>query len=199
MNSKTTIISCVISSVALLSGCGSTADSGKVTAAETPAEWKNGPAVGLTAAEVKFTTPKKESRLFAPADGWVTVIGFLGSRKDCCELAPELVETADRFFSSPVRVIQVALPTKKCPYGAGCIECNHVHAKHLMAISDPKKIAYRAFGTPKENTVLLLDREGVVKLISSLDNINKMYPSIENAVVDALQHSIPGYADIYTD
>ena len=73
----------------------------------------------------------------------------------------------------------------------------HIQPQHLIALCDSSSIAHKAFGSPDENTVLVLDGEGKVNAITHTNKLADHYSRIEQLSAKALESSIPGYSGVY--
>ena len=195
---KTTAISILV--VGLLAGCAQ--QGGIVTSGAVTPGWENGPAVGLKAPQVKFTgADSKEHTLTLGLDR-ISIVGFVEPKgEECCMLSPVLAEAASRYWNKPVRVVQISLPTAECPHGAGCVESCHVPPLHVKALCDSDRVAYKAFGKPGNQTLLLLDGNGKVARVATMDQIKELFPQADKLVEEAEEKLVSGYrlADYYED
>ena len=183
-----------------LAGCQTAAPGGPVVATSAEPGWQGGPEVGLKAPLIRFTGADGKANVLRPDTEWITIVGFVSSKgKECCQLSPVLTEAASRYWSKPVRVVQVSLPTGQCPHGAGCVETCHVRPLHLMALCDSGRIAYNAFGHPKDGTVLLIGGDGKVAGVTTVAGIDKIYTEADRLAAEAQQRSLPDYMQTYVD
>ncbi len=194
---KTSLVFAMLVGVAL-AGCKPSAETGPVTAAGQVAGWRSGPAVGLKAPQITFTDAEGKPRLLRTASGWVTLIGFTTAQgKECCSLSPQLTEMASRYWDKPVRVVQVSLPTAECPHGPGCSEACHIKPLHLMALCDGSRIAYDAFGRPKDHTLLLIGGDGRVDAIGTIQDSSAVLTKADELARQAEKKQLPSYLSIY--
>ena len=194
---RTTAVVVLVAS-GLLAGCEAGMPGGMVTKAVAEPGWEMGPAVGLTAPDVQFLGADGQRHSLNTASGWVSIIGFVETKgQECCMLSPVLAEAASRYSDKPVRVVQVALPTAKCPHGPGCVEACHVRPLHLMALCDSDRIAYNMFGKPKDQTLLLIDGKGKVVQVTTLARIAGIFPQADALATEAEKESLPTYLQIY--
>ena len=195
-----TMILAILIGTGLMAGCQTTAPGGLVTEAETRGDLAGRPRVGLEVPDVKFTNSEGKTRSLQPASGWMSLVGFVESKgKECCLLSPVLIEAASRYWNKPVRVIQVSLPTTDCPHGAGCVETCHVQSLHLMALCDSARVAYKAFGSPEDGTVLAIDGDGRITAIATVDKVQDLYPRVDRLAEKAKKKSLPTYVQIYLE
>jgi hypothetical protein len=140
-----------------------------------------------------------ETRTVRVARGWITVLGFFETRgRECCMLSPQLTEAAGRYWDRPVRVIQVALPTGGCRHGAGCVETCHVRSLHLMALCDAERSAHAAFGSPAPGTVVAVGGDGRIAAVTTIDEVEVLYPQLDRLAEEAERKSLPGYGRFVT-
>jgi len=182
--------------VSLFAGC--VQQGGVVTRSASTPGWEKGPAVGLKAPRVEFLGADGKEHALTLGNGWIGIVGFVESRgTECCMLSPVLTEAASRYWDKPVRVVQVSLPTTKCPHGAGCVESCHVKPLHLIALCDSDRTAYNAFGKPKDQTVLVTDGSGKVVQVTTLSKIEKIYQHVDKLAEEAAKQQLPSYLEIY--
>jgi hypothetical protein len=139
---------------AMLAGC--TPNYGVVSAT-------SGLEVGNQAPDIQYTTIKGKKVDFNKVRYSTAVLAFIevpGS--NCCWLSPDVVKIANEVFDLPVTVVQVTLPTSPCPHGEGCVEVCKIRNRGLISMCDSSRIAWKAFGQPKGNTVILIDKSGKV-------------------------------------
>ena len=134
--------------------------------------YDNGLPIGAFSPDLPLVTPEGKQTLSARVAGGVMVVVFLApTGSECCEIAPELVEMAERFQHEYVSVVQVSLPTSECPHGPGCVEVCSMFDKHLILLCDKDNIAWRGYGRPEPGTVFLVDDDNRIVAIESLENL----------------------------
>ena len=147
-------------SAAMLAGCAP--NYGTVTAT-------SGLEVGSQTPDIQYTTVKGKKVDFNKVRYSTAVMVFIEvPGTNCCWVSPEVVKIANEVWNLPVTVVQVTLPTSPCPHGEGCVEVCKIRNRGLISMCDSSKIAWKAFGQPKGNTVLLIDKSGKIIQKASL-------------------------------
>ncbi len=183
----------------LLIGCEGGATGGMVTGADQDEALAAGPKVGHEAPDIHFSSFRGEKRAIRHKQGWVSIIGFVGTTgPKCCMLDPAMTNAAARYWDRPVRVIQVSLPTEDCPEGVGCIEGCQVRPLHLIALCDTEQQAYRAYGSPKQGTVVAVDTNGKIVDVAEVGRIETLYDDVDRLAKEAEDDNLPMSAEIYT-
>lgn len=184
----------------LLAGCQVAAPGGIVTSGTVAPGWEKGPAVGLKAPQIRFIGADGKERPLRVAADWISVMGFVESKgKECCLLSPALTEAASRYWNKPVRVVQVSLPTAKCPHGPGCFESCHVRPLHLMALCDSDQTAHNAFGSPKDQALLVIDGYGKVVRATTVDKVGDVFAQVDELAKEAEKKQVPDYNGLYEE
>ena len=112
-------------------------------------------------------------------------------------LSPVLTGAASRYWDKTVRVVQVSLPIAKCIHGSGCVESCHIRPLHLMALCDPDRIAHAAFGKPVDQTLLFLDGNARIVRMTTMDQIEELFPQIDKLVEEIEEKKLSEYLDLY--
>jgi hypothetical protein len=186
--------------VAAMAGCQPTTAAGPVIATTPQPGWENGPAVGLAMPRIEFTSNDGRKMWLRGNTDWVTLVAFVPTEgKECNYLLPSLVDTAGRYYDKPVRVVQIAQPQGDFPHCASCVESGHAHLLHLMALCDGAHQAYGTFGRPALGTLLVVGGNGKVISIGSVDEIEKMYPRLDELASQLERKSLSQYAQTYSE
>jgi len=158
--------------VLFIAGCASDPVSGTIRA-------PGGVGLGSAAPDIPFTTPEGKQTSLRKVNQKITILAFTTPGKEgCSELKPEMVTLAKRFDALPVTVVQVAVPTHKCPHGPGCMQVAHPKAD-FIALCDDDRIAWNAYGEPEPNTAFLIGESGRVRSIAGLDNLSTLVKKAE--------------------
>lgn len=100
------------------------------------------------------------------------VVGFVEPpRRDAEYLHPVLTDLAQKFWLDSIPVIQITLPTKRCPpeeirKEAGA-EIPPETKDNFARFFDADRIAWEAFDRPRPGTILVVDRTSLVPLLDA--------------------------------
>lgn len=165
------IITILTLALLVFSGCQQTAPepvAGVVGYAKDLPIGTYSPRVAFTSAEGKQTTLRKASEP-------ISIIAFVSSTGQvCCRIDPSLAEMAEKFKDELITVVQISLPTSDCSHGPGCVEVCNLFDRHLVLLCDQDKVAWRAYGQPKPNTVFLINEENEVVAVESIADLKEV-------------------------
>jgi hypothetical protein len=77
---------------------------------------------------------------------------------------------AGRFRNDPITIAQISFPFDKGPNESGHTEASNLDAP-LVMLCDADQIAWRAYDKPKPNTILLIDDNGKIVEIGSIEDL----------------------------
>jgi hypothetical protein len=124
------------------------------------------------APDILFVSEKGKPTTFKKTTKPVAILAFVESPGGACgRFIPQLVATADRFKGQPITVAQITLPTSKCCHKAGCTEVCNIRNGHLVLLCDSKRTAWKAYGQPKPNTVILINDDDKIEAVGTLDDL----------------------------
>jgi hypothetical protein len=170
------IVLMIMAAIFVVAGCNSTAQ--KPIAGVI--EFKDYP-IGTIAPDIPFTSIEGKRTSFRKVSQSIAIIGFVSSSdKDCCRLMPELLALARRFRNDPITVLQISVPTRKCPHGSGCFKHRNTKDIYLASLCDVERIAWEGYGHPVPDTVFLLDENSKVIALEGLNNLNSIAHQAQN-------------------
>lgn len=149
------LIFLIIFTILLLNGCTS-CNCGANEEGSKRDRCNNEPVVYVS--DFPVSTRDGQVRSFHRLREPVAVIGFVGERKDCCYVSPELGDLAEQVRDLPVTVAQVTIPTKKCRYGPEKVECGSRYP-NVLKLYDPELIAWSTVNTAEAEMVYLIDED----------------------------------------
>jgi hypothetical protein len=156
--------------VLTLAACDETVSkpvSGVVTSAALTKD-SAAPDMIFVSTEGKPTTFKKISKP-------VAILAFIESPGEACgRFVPELIATADRFKGQPITVAQISLPTSKCSHGSGCTAVSNIGNGHLISLCDAKRAAWKAYGQPEPDTIILINDNNKIEATGTLENLLRL-------------------------
>ncbi len=130
--------------------------------------------VGKYAPDIPFTSDGGKETTFNKIRQPIAILAFM-STSSANTLEPILVNLAENFRDLPVTVAQIYLPSGKYPSAQEFMASNNLHNKDLVTLYDAEYIAWRGFGQPKPNTVLLIDDNGkIVSISKEIDNLKSL-------------------------
>jgi len=143
--------------------------------------------VGQYAPDIPFTSVDGKETTFDEIRQPIAVLAFTDvSSQTGCTPSPALIDLASRFEDLPITVAQVHLPTGEHQTAA---EHYNLHGAGIVTLCDAQHVAWRSFGSPKSNTVLLVDDNGKIvginKRVDSLENLAAKAQRLGEAVEDA--------------
>jgi len=185
---KTRIVISILATVAIvIAGCQSEqASKAGVISIEQGAINDVAPDVPFTSAEGAQTSIKKVSEP-------IRILGFINNTgADCCELNPELLELAKKYKNEYVTVIQISVPTTRCPHGPGCYQYCRTKDENLLALCDEELIAWKSYGQPAPNTIILVDKNNIISAKESILDIDIITAKVQQMIpeVTAQQESM---------
>ncbi len=132
--------------------------------------------VGQFAPDIPFTSTDGRETTFYKIRQPIAIVAFTSvSSETCCPPSPALVNLARRFEYLPITVAQVYLPTGEHPHRQELIEHYDLYNEGIVTLYDAQHIAWRAFGKPRPNTVLLIDDNGrIVDINKEVDNLKHL-------------------------
>ena len=157
--------------------------------------WHKGFTVGSFAPDIPFISKDGKQTTLHNVRLPIAFLAFIDpDDEECCSLRTELISLSKQFRVLPITVVQISLPTKKCPHGPGCMEVSNLDKVAMVALCDPFRIAWRAYGQPKPNTIILVDNNSRLVDIGSFDNLKALVDKAEQMAyaVDFQRFSIIG-------
>ena len=152
----------------LITGC-------QPTPKEVPAYrvgYNNGLPIGSFSPNLPLITTEGKQTLFGRVAGPIMVVVFVAPPgEECCRVEPELMEMARKFRYGYVSVVQISLPTSRCPHGPGCVEACSMFDDHLILLCDKDTIAWRGYMEPEPGTVFLVDDNNRIVDIDTFQNL----------------------------
>jgi len=162
-----TTIGLFMVSVLFIAGCASDPILGTIRTS-------GGVALGSAVPDIHFTTAKGEQTSLSKVNLNLTIIAFTTPGKEGCgKLKPQLVALAEQLGEVPITVVQVAVPTQKCPHGPSSIQVAGLGSDFIV-LCDDKRTAWKAYGEPTPNTAFLIGENGRVKSVASLDELSPL-------------------------
>ena len=142
--------------------------------------WHKEFTAGSFAPDIPFISKDGKQTTFHNVRQPIAFLAFIDPDDgECCSLRPELISLSKQFRVLPITVVQISLPTKKCPHGSGCMEVGNLDKADMVMLCDPYRIAWRAYGQPKPNTVILVDKNNKLIDIGSFDNLKALVNKAE--------------------
>ena len=121
-------------------------------------------AVGSTAPDIMFESPKGHHVSLTANRAPVAVVAFVGSpADDPCWLEPRVMSLAARFEQLPITVVQIS------EIGVPAAQCKPPRLMKILI--DSGQVAWNAYGRPAPGTVYVLDRHNRVEAIGTLDDL----------------------------
>ena len=132
--------------------------------------------VGRLAPDIPFASADGRETTFNKIRQPIAIVAFTSvSSETCCSPSPALVNLAHRFKYLPITVAQVHLPTGENPHRQEFIKHYDLHNEGIVTLYDAQRIAWRAFGKPRPNTILLIDDNGkIMSFNKEGDNLKQL-------------------------
>jgi hypothetical protein len=168
-----TAIGLFMVSVLFIAGCASDPILGTI-------QTSGGVGLGSAAPDIPFITTKGEQTSLSKVNLNLTIIAFTTPGKEGCgKLKPQLVALAEQLGELPITVVQVAVPTQKCPHGPGFVQAAGPESDFIV-LCDDEYIAWKAYGKPTHNTAFLIGENNRVESIASLDELSPLTAKARN-------------------
>jgi hypothetical protein len=71
----------------------------------------------------------------------------------------------------PVTVVQILLPVGECSHGSGCMNLSNFDNYDIILLCDIDGVAWRAYGQPDPNTVILINQKSKIVDIQKIENL----------------------------
>lgn len=132
--------------------------------------------VGQYAPDIPFTSTDGKETTFNQMRQPIAIVAFTTvSSEACCPSSPTLVDLANRLEDLPITVAQIHLPTSEYPYRQELMEHYNLSNEGIVTLYDAQRLAWRSFGKPNPNTVLLIDDNGrIVGISKDFDNLKHL-------------------------
>ncbi len=132
--------------------------------------------VGQYAPDIPFTSTDGKETTFNQMRQSIAIVAFTTvSSEACCSSSPTLVDLASRLEDLPITVAQIHLPTSEYPYRQELMEHYSLSNEGIVTLYDAQHLAWRGFGRPNPNTVLLIDDyDRIVCMSKDLDNLKHL-------------------------
>lgn len=125
--------------------------------------------------DIPFTSMDGRQTTFKRIRQPIAILAFTSTPGvACCRLVPELVTLADQFKYTPVTVAQISLPTTKCSHGPGCTEVCNINDAHLVSLCDADRVAWKAYGQPQPDSLILIDEKGKTIATDNIKNLKSI-------------------------
>jgi hypothetical protein len=155
----------------VLAGCNSTAHRPIAGVVDFSKDYP----VGTRAPDIPFISTDGKQTSFKKVSQSIAIVAFTSTPGEaCCKLVPELVALAHRFRNEPITVAQISLPTTKCSHGPGCAEHCNINDARLVSLCDADRMAWKAYGQLKPNTVVLVGENNRIAAIEDLENLDSI-------------------------
>lgn len=158
--------------VVCLGVMGCTAQNGQGVAA-TPSQL----ITSMYAPTIVYQTPDGEFTTLTRTRHSVAIIAFVDAAGTNCDaLSPVLTGLAQKYQLErlPISVVQVTLPTSRCPAGPGCIQLPDAARQNVIAICDRERTAWNQFAQPAVGTVYLIDASDQIVQLATLDKMDAL-------------------------
>jgi peroxiredoxin len=179
---KARIIILALALTVVVTGCATKPNSGVVGWGQSKFS------VGSFAPDIPFTSNDGKKTTFHEERKPVAILAFVTPpAKECCSPSPDLLSLTKRFKVLPVGIVQVSVPTGKCPHEDGCAGFHNLGKMDLLLLCDTERIAWNAYGQPSPETTILVDNDSKVIQIGSIHDLTILADKAEelaNAVDD---------------
>lgn len=153
MSRKWTILAVVAVMAAFLSGCGQETRIGVVAGDAKLRSWWGG-----YAPEIPVCGPDGKVTTLNDAAGPLFILAFVRpGGEGCAAMSPDVRKLADELRVERVNVVQVTLPSETCPRAPTDLASVRPAGWNQYLFFDPRGSAWRAFDSPPEGTLLLID------------------------------------------
>jgi hypothetical protein len=140
--------------------------------------------VGTRAPDIPFISTDGKQTSFNKVSQSIAIVAFTSTPGEaCCRFVPELVALAHRLRNEPITVAQISLPTTKCSHGPGCAEYCNINDTRLVSLCDADRIAWKAYGQLKPNTVVLIGENNRIAAIEDLENLDSIVHKAQRMAV----------------
>lgn len=100
---------------------------------------------------------------------------------DPCYIHPAVRRVADELYLDCIPVVQITLPTEACPLSAEARAGCPPPSENLVRLFDPDRAAWRAFGQPEAETMLLIDCSPLAPVIDTATTVHHPEPLLRRA------------------
>jgi peroxiredoxin len=148
--------------------------------------------VGSFAPDIPFTSSDGKQTTFHEERKPVAILAFVNSPAEkCCSPSQDLLSLTKRFKVLPVKVVQVSVPTDKCPHKESCTGFRNLGKTDLLLLCDTERMAWNAYGQPSPGTAILIDNDSRVTQIESIQELPVLADKAEE-LADAVDDEIWG-------
>ena len=136
--------------------------------------------VNSTAPEIPYVDGAGRVRKLSDVRQDIAVVIFttIPQDKPCNWVDPRIRQAAEGFWDDPISVVQITIPDSHCKRGPGVVE-GTPKIDGYIGLSDENKLAWNAFGKPKDGTVYLLDDNNTIVAIATLDDMKDLLDEAE--------------------
>jgi hypothetical protein len=162
----------IIGAIAALAGC--IAES---SCAYGIVGWNKEFSIGSFAPDISLTLANGEQTTLHEVRQPVTILAFISPYTETCQIfRPDLVSIRKQLHVLPVTVVQVLLPVGECPRRWGHTDVGRLNKYEydIIALCDPGRTAWRAYGQPEPDTLVLVDQKSKIVDIQNSANSKKL-------------------------
>jgi peroxiredoxin len=134
--------------------------------------WRKEFSIGSFAPDIPFMLTNQEQFTLHEVREPVTILIFIKPWTDiCCRIRPDLLSLRKEFHVLPVTVVQILLPVGECSHGSGCMNLSNFDNYDIILLCDIDGVAWRAYGQPDPNTVILINQKSKIVDIQKIENL----------------------------